>query len=278
MACQLKTTLRTILATPLILATITACTTSGPLPAAQVQARAQPTVTLAPEPAASATPLPTATSTPTGTATPSPTATAQPSATPTQTQTPTVTPTPTPLPAKALLEPMNHQAQTRNNCGPASIAILLGYYDHWITQGTVNNQLQAFPLPCNVARYISDSEYELMARAYRFPLSGERKLLPVRNLLANGIPVIVLQRLSADEKISHYRVIQGYDDAAGEFISDDPLLGTAYTIPYDTFASLLLFSRPTASLIPVYPPDMDSLVQASMRELGAFRWASNLCD
>ena len=78
-----------------------------------------------------------------------------------------------------------------------------------------------------------------MARVYRFPLNRELRLLAIRRLLAESIPVIVLQRLEPGTDIGHYRVIQGYDDAAGEFICNDPLPGPDHRIPYDVFARLL---------------------------------------
>jgi hypothetical protein len=194
----------------------------------------------------SATPLP-ATPTPT----PAP-PTATPTPTPTPTVTPTPTPTPTPPPPGALLAPMNYQAQTFNNCRRASIAILLGYYDHWVTQ----HEVSAGPSLCDIVEYMS--EYDLKARAYRSRLPRD----PIRHLLANGIPVIVLQRLWTDSTIGHFRVIKGYDDGVGEFISDDPLQskGADFRIPYDTFERL----GRNGAFIPVYPPEMDSLVRSLM--------------
>jgi ABC-type bacteriocin/lantibiotic exporter with double-glycine peptidase domain len=163
------------------------------------------------------------------------------------------------LPGHALLEPMNYQAQTYNNCGPASIAIILGYYDHWITQYTVNEQVPPGPSPCDIADYVP--QYDLMARVYESPPSRD----PIRLLLANGIPVIANQQLEPDSDIGHYRVIKGYDDAACEFISDDPLQskGLDYRIDYDTFSAL---SRPGA-FIPVYLPELDPLVRSLMKEM-----------
>jgi ABC-type bacteriocin/lantibiotic exporter with double-glycine peptidase domain len=156
---------------------------------------------------------------------------------------------------------MNYQPQTYNNCGPTSIAILLGYYGYWITQHTVNEQVPPGPSPCAIADYMP--QYQLQARAYRSPASHD----PIRHLLANGIPVIAGQRLAVDSDIGHYRVIKGYDDVAQEFISDDPLQskGPDYHIPYATFAQLS-----TSSFIPVYPPEMDALVRALMRDLRAY--------
>lgn len=155
---------------------------------------------------------------------------------------------------------MNHQQQSLNNCGPASTAILLGYYGHWITQQKVNEQIPAGSLtPCDIVLYVP--QYQLMARLYYSPPANE----PVRQLLDHRIPVIANQWLSTDRSMRHYRVIRGYDDVTGEFISDDPLRGPYFRIYYDTFTTL---SDP-GNLIPVYPPEMDPLVQSLMGASGA---------
>ena len=154
---------------------------------------------------------------------------------------------------------MNYQRQTTNNCGPASVAILLGYYGHWVTQQEVNEQIPAGSLsPCDIVLYVS--QYQLTARLYYSPPGSE----PVRQLLDSHIPVIFNQWLSADSDIRHYRVIRGYDDVTSEFISDDPLRGAYFRIPYDTFTTL---SDP-GNFIPVYPPETDPLVQSLMGALG----------
>jgi ABC-type bacteriocin/lantibiotic exporter with double-glycine peptidase domain len=155
---------------------------------------------------------------------------------------------------------MNYQAQTLNNCGPASIAIVLGYYDHWITQHKVNEQVPPGPSPCDIVDYMP--QYELMARAYECPPSRD----PTRQLLANGIPVIANQQLEIGSDIGHYRVIRGYDDASREFVSDDPLQrkGPGFRIAYDTFSRL----SGHGAVIAVYPPEMDALVQSLMGDLG----------
>ncbi len=176
---------------------------------------------------------------------------------PTATPTPTLTPTPTPLPSSALLEPTNYQPQTYNNCGPCSIAILLGYYGPWITQHEVNDIVPPGPSVCASADYMP--HHQLEGRAYQVPSLRD----PIRLLLANGIPVIASQRLELESDIGHYRVIKGYDDAAGEFISDDPLQskGPDYHIDYETFARLAR----RGAFVAVYPPEMDAQVQSLMR-------------
>ena len=240
---NVKTTLAIVITALLALAATIACAASPPIESPL------PTVTAKPTAAPTQTPRPTDTSTPTPTPTP----------TPRPTRTPTLTPTPPP--SSVLLEPMNYQSQTYNNCGPASIAILLGYYDHWITQHTVNEQVSPGPSPCDIADYMP--QYQLKARAYRSPSPRD----PIRHLLANQVPVIVGQLLSVGSDIGHYRVIKGYDDVAQEFISDDPLqsMGPDCHISYDTFARLS-----TTAVIPVYPPEMDPLVRSLMRDFRTY--------
>jgi hypothetical protein len=82
----------------------------------------------------------------------------------------------------------------------------------------------------------------------------------VRWLLAEDIPVIVGQSLSLERKIWHYRVARGYDDAAQEFILDDPLLGPNIRISYDTFARLSM----SATVVLVYPVEKDELIETTM--------------
>jgi hypothetical protein len=158
---------------------------------------------------------------------------------------------------------MNYQAQTLNNCGPASIAILLGYYDHWITQLTVNEHVPPGASPCQIANYFF--RYDLRARPYWSPRSD---VTPIRLLLANGIPVIANQLLEENSRIGHYRVIKGYDDASGVFITDDPLQrkGPDDRLTYEAFDRL---SNPGA-FVPVYLPRKDSLVRSLMKEYDVY--------
>ena len=169
------------------------------------------------------------------------------------------TATPTPPPDSVLLAPMNYQAQTLNNCGPASIAIILGYYDHWIAQQKVSEEVDPGPSPCQIADYVH--RYDLKARPYWSPRSVE----PVRLLLANGIPVIANQLLEEQSHIGHYRVVKGYDDATEVFIIDDPLQrkGPDMRMTYEAFEAL----SNAGAFIPVYHPNKDALVRSMMREL-----------
>ena len=193
--------------------------------------------------------------------------------------------TPTSLPPDSFLGPLNHQAQTENNCGPASVAILLGYYNEWVSQFQVNDTgLHEFPSPCQIVRYIKEEygvegrnavniagrDQPLKARVFRLPSQANRdKLRPMKHLLAAGVPLIVFQRLRADSDVGHYRVINGYDDDAGVLIADDPYLGARYTIPYDSIRDYLFELSGSHLFIPIYPLEMDEEVQSAMKDLGA---------
>lgn len=184
---------------------------------------------------------------------PAPTASPNPTVTPTPRPTHTPTLTPTPIPSAMLLAPMNYQWQTWNNCGPASVAIVLGYYDVWVTQHDT-----PFPYGCELRQYLE--AYGLTSREYNTPPSVQA----TKALLAAGIPVIALQLLDYESDIGHFRVIKGYDDDAGEFICDDPLRskGTDYRMTYGKFIKL---SHPQGRIIAIYPQERDEEVRRMMR-------------
>lgn len=175
---------------------------------------------------------------------------------------PTSPPTPSPLPESILLEPMNYQEQISSSSANTSVAILLGYYNHWINQEEVDDHLTPINggmVWCDFAQYAA--QYQLMIRPYAPPSRD-----PIRLLLANRIPLIVGLQVSPDSNDIYFRVFRGYDDASGEFISDDPQHGPETRISYGRF--LRLSER--GVFIPVYPEEMDPLIESLMREFSTF--------
>ena len=175
----------------------------------------------------------------------------------TSTPEPTLSPTPTPLPESILLEPMNYQEQVSSSSANTSVAILFGYYDHWIDQEEVDDQLTPIVggmVWCDLAQYVS--QYQLMMRAYSPPFRD-----PIRQLLANRIPLVVGLQVSSDSSDLFFRVFRGYDDATKEFIVDDPQQGAETRISYGTFIRL----SEQGVFIPVYPEDLNPLVESLMR-------------
>ena len=191
---------------------------------------------------------PTQTPVPTNTAT----LTASTTSTATETQTPTINTTPTALPSQVLLGPMHHQWQTLNNCHRASIAILMAYYDVWFTQDEYDLGMD------NLAEFVSP--YGLTARVYAVRYAEVASSHAVRWLLAEGIPVIMGQKLSAEDSTWHYRVVHGYNDSSQSFTIDDPLLGNINLL-YDLFDKL---ARGEGQIISVYPIEKDELIVDTM--------------
>jgi hypothetical protein len=231
---------------------------------------AQTTFQVSNTPANTRAEAPTETPSPLPTETPTATQTATPTRTPTTTDTPTVTPTPTPAPKAARLDGMNHQWQTYNNCGPASLAIVLGFFGQKVSQGQLNDQgLRPMTAPSRLTSKFNAADFGVQTRPYTIPPTREQTVSLLRYLLANKIPVIVLQRLNLDERISHYRVAEGYDDGVGVFIFDDPYYGPGYRLSYDAFMARFPNTYPPASLMPVFQPAQADLVARLMAECGA---------
>lgn len=151
-------------------------------------------------------------------------------------------------PASAYLPGLAHSAQSYNNCGPAALSSVLGYYGIALDQDTLRRTLRpnggymtAGVIPPFLAR--------LGLQATRFK-NGRAEHL--KALVAVGVPVVVLQWLNRPGGIPHFRVVRGYDDKAGVFWLDDPLYGANVYVSYADFDRL--WGVYGQEFIPVYPP------------------------
>lgn len=161
-------------------------------------------------------PPPTPTQLPAGTATAPPTAS------------PTITPSPapnlvTPPAPQISLTGFSHAWQTWNNCGPATIAMTLSYYQTNISQA----EAAQFLKPNSNDKNVNPEELAAYARTLGFEavvrLNGSLGLL--QTLLSNGFPVIVESWLEPEDRggLGHYRLLVGYE--GGQFIAYDALHG-----------------------------------------------------
>jgi hypothetical protein len=133
------------------------------------------------------------------------------------------------------------------------MAILLGYYDIWLTQHDLIDAMDGLADLIDL--------YDLSARIYLVRYATVNSSDAVRWLLAEGIPVIVGQRLDSENSTWHYRVVHGYDDKSLTFVVDDPYYGPNYQIPYETFD---LLAEGNGTIIPVYPKAKDGLIHSTM--------------
>lgn len=123
---------------------------------------------------------------------------------------------PTPLPfllpgSTAVLTGLRHEQQTWNNCGPATVAMLLSHFGRGETQRDAAKVLKPDPEDKNV----SPDELAAYARSLGFEarviVGGDLDLL--RTLVSNGLPVIVETWFipEPDDEMGHYQLVVGYD-------------------------------------------------------------------
>jgi tetratricopeptide (TPR) repeat protein len=121
----------------------------------------------------------------------------------------------------ASLQGFSYIRQTWNNCGPATLAMLLSYYDTNLDQATIGAALRPNGddknvSPVELAEYAQSQGYQALVR-----VNGDRERL--RTLLANDIPVIIETWLEPhpNDGLGHYRLLVGYDDIQGHWIGYD---------------------------------------------------------
>ena len=168
-----------------------------------------------------------------------------PSPTPFPTLTPTLPYTPTtgpilaaPAQTAVALDGIRHVWQTWNNCGPATLTMNLSYFGHPLDQAEVGAALRRHPDDKNVGpqelvAYARSQGFEAQVR-----VNGSVRLL--RRLLSNGIPVLIetWHEDQGEEGLGHYRLLTGYDDAAGHWIAYDTYDATKLVRPGGPYAGL----------------------------------------
>ncbi len=187
--------------------------------------------------------------------------------------TPTPTLEPTALPSAIKLEGIRYQDQHGlwNYCAPANLAMQLSYWgwegDRYDT-GTV---LKPFEKDKNVMVYEmvdfvnENTIYKAISRS-----GGTIDVL--KKLIANGFPVLVEKGVyirDMNGKMSwmgHYAVLNGYDDAKEEFISQDSYFKPDYPVKYE---SLLNEWRSfNYVFIVIYPVDQEMNLFNILSEYG----------
>ena len=197
---------------------------------------------------------------PPATRTPAP---SEPTSTPLPTSSPTPTLAPTPIPGQVALAGITHEYQQMNNCGPATLSMLLTY---WGWQGDQRdtrrylrtNFAEVDDKNVNPSEMVSfiESQTSLKAQAR---LGGD--LNTVKHLLAAGFPVIVEKGFQPPKEdwMGHYEVINGYDDAQGRFITQDAYIMPDFPVPYDDLSERWWRDFNYVYLV-AYPPEREAEV------------------
>lgn len=158
---------------------------------------------------------------------PSPTAasTAILTTTPEASSTSIPTPTPTSIPDSIALSGVRNEVETRNNCGPATLAMALSFWGWQGDQATVQAVLRPYEKvddknvnPSELVAYVR----EFMHLRAEVRVGGDLQTL--KALIAAGFPVIVEKGHTTTGWIGHYILLTGYEDSQAHFLSQDSLI------------------------------------------------------
>lgn len=164
------------------------------------------------------------------------------------------------LPSSAWISQVGHVRQTRNNCGPASLIAAMQTYGLSANQAELARRLKPSPTGYMATNVI---EPYLNSVGLDTTYYQQGQLDHLKRLVANGIPVIVLQYLDRPGGIVHYRTVRGYDDRSGVIWFSDSMYGAATYLSYSDFDRLWnVYSR---SFFPVYPQGWDKLTAQIVR-------------
>lgn len=172
----------------------------------------------------------------------------------------TFTPTSTgAIPTQAFLDGMPFAFQTYNNCGPSAVSAVLGYY------GVNVNQHQLRPIMRPQGGYMQVQAIAPVVARYGLKSTVMRggKISQIKRLVSAGIPVIVLQWYDRPGHIPHFRVVRGFDDAAGVMWVSDSMVGNVAYLPYAHFDAL--WNTQGRQFVPVYRAANDTQVKALLR-------------
>lgn len=164
-----------------------------------------------------------------------------------------------PAPDSHYLQGIRHEFQRLNNCGPVTTNMVLGYYGVDLTQDYTAGKLRPNPLDVSVSTIemvtFADVEYGF---AGHVGWGGNMQLL--ENLIANGIPVIVLQPLDPTSDINHFRLVHGYDRKNQTVTVSDSYLGRNLVWSYEYFRGL--WDQRGYSYTLIHPKKDQALVNA----------------
>lgn len=169
---------------------------------------------------------------------------------------------------KTLLGPTRVSYQTFNNCGPATLSMILSYYKISKSQAELGQLMRPYQHPKgdNDDKTIFTQEFVAWTQNYGLESlhrpNGSLQLLKL--FLANDIPVVVKQWLRPNEDIGHFRIVRGFDEEKQIIITDDSYFGPNRKHSYFDFLSM--WQPFNYGYIPVYKKDQEPTLLAILGE------------
>jgi len=165
---------------------------------------------------------------------------------------------------KALLSGTKVAYQTFNNCGPATLSMILSYYEVYKAQKELGDEMRPYQHPKGDNDDKTIFPIEFVTWVEKFGLKAfyrpNGSLQLIKLLTANGIPVVVKTWLRPNEDIGHFRIVRGFDEGSQKIISDDSYFGPNQKISYFTFMEM--WQPFNYGYVPVYRPEKEELVKA----------------
>lgn len=132
------------------------------------------------------------------------------------------------IPNSLKIDDVPRVKQLRNYCGPACVAAVMRHYGMQVTQEAVGREVYD---AASGATNGADMLYYARERGFA-AYSWNTSLADIKKKLSAGVPVIALQQNSSTDTSGHYRVLTGYDDAAGKFYVMDPYYDNITELSY----------------------------------------------
>ena len=129
-----------------------------------------------------------------------------------------------------------HEAQSFNNCGPATLSMMLNWAGVQTNQQILGNQIRPYQVTSgdNDDKSVSSEEFVIWAEEYGMYAINRPNGTPemLKRFTDAGIPVVIKSWLHPNEDIGHFRIITGYNDVQQVFYQDDSYDGPNLTLSY----------------------------------------------
>lgn len=166
--------------------------------------------------------------------------------------------------AAELPRPLPFVSQSLNNCGPASVSAVLGYWGVLRSQEDVGDVLRADGDPAGMVAFGLPAYARGLGLSVLMGVEGTDRT--VEALVANGFPVIVDQWVSPSETWEHYRSVTAFDRSRATFTLSDPYLGAETVISAAEFEQD--WRSDNGRFYVVYPPALHGTVASALALAG----------
>jgi len=171
-------------------------------------------------------------------------------------------------PQQVILPSGGFVSQTFNNCGPATLSMILNFYRKPVGQDILGAEMRPYQIANgdNDDKSIFADEFVTYAQKNGFESLHRPNgtLETLKKFTANDIPVVVRTWLNPAEDIGHFRIVRGYDETRGVVIQDDSYQGANLEYSYSDFNTM--WEPFNYGYILVYPKDKEDIVHAILED------------